>query len=202
MPPSYDSRMSFGVDETALDARLAEFEQGLFGAGENVAGLLFSEEAAVHHVLRSENDAAEDGLILDDADIAVEVRNVRQAVVEGDEVAEAVAGFELVELHQLVGDGDAVDALAAILEFAHAAEDEAMLLQAEIVGFERARDLDVEGVVEQDGAEHEAFGVYVGRGGLSRARCWQTWRSPRVTSRRRRRSPEFWVRILKPIRSA
>jgi hypothetical protein len=37
-----------------------------------------------------------------------------------------------------------------------------MLLQGEVIGLEGAGGLDVEGVVEEDGAEHEAFGVYVG----------------------------------------
>ena len=91
------------------------------------SGLLLAEQAAVHHVLRGEDDAAQDGLVLDDADVAVEVGNLRQAVVERDEIAEAVAGFELVELHQLIGDGDAVDRLAALVEIAHAAEDAAVL---------------------------------------------------------------------------
>ena len=99
-----------------LTARIAELEQGLFGAGEDVAGLLLAHQAAVHHVLRGEDDAAQDGLVLDDADVAVEIGDLRQAVVERDQVAEAVAGFQLVELHQLVGDGDAVDFFAAILE--------------------------------------------------------------------------------------
>jgi hypothetical protein len=120
--------------QAALHAGFAEFEQGLLGAGQDRVGLLFPQQAAVHHVLRSEDDAPQNGLVLDDADVAVEVGDVGQAVVERHEVAEAVAGFELVELHQLVGDGDTVDAFPALLEFAHAAEDAAVLLEAEIVG--------------------------------------------------------------------
>ena len=110
-------------------------------------------------MLRSEDDAPQHGFVFDDADVAVEIGDVRQAVVERNQVAQAVAGFELVELHQLVGDGDAVDFFAALLQFAHAAEDAAMLFQAEVVGFERAGRLHVKGVVEQDGAEHEALGI-------------------------------------------
>ena len=36
-----------------------------------------------------------------------------------------------------------------------------MLLQAEVVGFERAGYLDIERVVHEDGAKDEAFGVEV-----------------------------------------
>ena len=85
-----------------------------------------------------------------------------QPVVERDQVAQAVAGLQLVELQQLVGDGDAVDALAALVQVAHALEDAAVLLQAEVVGLEGAGGLDVETVVEQDRAEHESLGIHVG----------------------------------------
>ena len=44
------------------------------------------------------------GFVLDDADVAIEVGDLRQAVVERDQVAQAVARFEFVVLHQLVGD--------------------------------------------------------------------------------------------------
>ena len=115
------------------------------------------------------------GLVLDDADVAVEIGNLRQAVVERDEVAEAVAGFELVELHQLIGDGDAVDLLAALLQLAHAPEDAAVLFQAEVVGLERAGGLDVEAVVEQNGAEHEALGIDIGGKTLLDGIAAQTW---------------------------
>ncbi len=125
------------------------------------SGLLLAHQAAVHHVLRGEDDAPQHGFVLDDADVAVEVGDLRQAVVERDQVAQAVAGFEFVELHQLVGDRDAVDAFAALLQLAHALEDAAVLLQAEVVGFERSGGLDIQAVVEQDGAEHEALGIDV-----------------------------------------
>ena len=81
-------------------------------------------------LLRGGDDAPQDGFILDDPDVAVEIGDLRQAVVERDQVAEAVAGFQLVELHQLVGDGDAVDLLAAFLQLAHAPEDAAVLFQS------------------------------------------------------------------------
>ncbi len=48
------------------------------------------------------------------------------------------------------------------VELAHAEEDAAVLLQAEVFGFERAGYLDVERVVHEDGAEDEAFGVEIG----------------------------------------
>ena len=66
--------------------------------------------------------------------------------------------------------------LAALVELAHALEDAAVLLQAEVVGLERAGGLDVEAVVEQDGAEHEALGVDIGGQSFLSCVVRQTWR--------------------------
>ena len=88
-----------------------------------------------------------------------DIQDLRQAVVERNQVAEAVVRFQLVEAHQLVGHRDAVDALAALVQFADAGEDAAVLFQAEIVGLQLAGGLYIKAVVEQDGPEHEALGV-------------------------------------------
>jgi len=45
---------------------------------------------------------------------------------------------------------------------AHALEDAPVALKAEVVGLERAGGLDVQNVVEQNRAEHESLGVYIG----------------------------------------
>jgi hypothetical protein len=49
------------------------------------------------------------------------------------------------------------------MQVAHALEDAAVFLKAEIAGLERAGGLDVEAVVEQDRTEHESLGVDIGR---------------------------------------
>ena len=101
--------------------------------------------------------ARQTGAVLDEADVAIEVGDLREAVVERNQVAEAVAGFELAEFHELVGDGDAIDVLAALVEIAHAAEDAAMLFEAEVVGLESAGGLDVEVFVRR-AVEDETVG--------------------------------------------
>ena len=52
----------------------------------------------------------------------------------------------------------------------HAEEDAAVLLQAEVVGFERAGDLNELRVVQQDGAEDESLGVQIAGSPFSSAR--------------------------------
>ena len=148
-----------GIEQAALDLGLAQLEEGFLGSGQNLVRRFLGHHAAVDHVLRGEDDAAQDGFVFDQADVGVDVGNLRKAVVEGYQVAQSVAGFQFAELHQLIGDGDAVDFLAALVHVAHALENAAVLLQAEIVDFERAGRLYVETVVQQNGTEHEPLGV-------------------------------------------
>ncbi len=174
-----------GIQQAALDLGLAELEQGLLGAGEDFVRRFLGHHAAIDHVLRGEDDAAQDGLVLHQPDVGIDVGNLRKAVVQGNQVTQAVAGFQLAELHQFIGDGDAVDLLAAFIDVAHALEDAAVLLQAEIVDLERAGRLYVEAVLQQNGAEHEALGVYI-RGQAFLGSVMRRHReSPRVAGRRR-----------------
>ena len=160
-PPWYSSITWRGLTSPLRDAILAQFEQRLFGARQDFVGVFFAHEAAVHEVLRGEDDPPQDGFILDDADVGVDIQDLRQAVVERNQVAEAVAGFQLVEAHQLVGHRDPVDALAALVQLAHAGEDAAVFFEAEIVGLEFTGGLYIKAIVEQDGAEHETLGIDV-----------------------------------------
>jgi len=76
--------------------------------------------------------------------------------------------FELIVLHQLLGQCDAVDFLSACVQLGHAEEDPPVLLQAEVLGLQRGRNLHEEGVVEQDGPENITFCIDVGRQTRSR----------------------------------
>ena len=148
-------------DQPGLDLRLAQLEQRLFGAGQNLRRLLVGVDAAVHQVLRGEDDLAQNRLVLDDADVAFDVERLRQPVVERDEVAQAVAGFELAAGHQFVGQRYAIDLLAALVDLGHAGEDAPVLLHAEVVGVERAGGLNEIGIVQEDGAEDKSFRVQI-----------------------------------------
>ena len=54
---------------------------------------------------------------------------------------------------------DTVDPFASLVQVGHSREDAAVLFEAEIVGLERSGGLNVEAVVQQNGAEHESLGV-------------------------------------------
>ena len=155
-----------GIEERIGRARVAQLEQTLFGAGQDLIGLVFGAQATIDQRLRSEDDAPQDGLVLDDPDVALQIGEHRQAFVQRYQVADAIHRFELILLHQLVGHGHAIDLLAALIQLAHAQEDAPMLFQAEIRGFERARHLDVQRRVHQNRAQDEPFGVQILRESL------------------------------------
>ena len=47
MPPSNSSRMRLRIHQRVVGARVAQLEQTLLGAGQNLVGLLLADDAAV-----------------------------------------------------------------------------------------------------------------------------------------------------------
>ena len=152
---------SSGVLRPLVRARFAQFEQRLFGARENLVRIVLGHQRAVHQLLRGHGDAPQRGLVAHDPDVAVEVRDLRQAVVERDQVAQAVHRFQLVIPSSSLASVTRSMLLAARMQFGHAREDAAMLLEGEIVVVQDARDLDETGIVEQHRAEDEPLGIDV-----------------------------------------
>ena len=148
--------------QALFGARFAELQQRLFRARENVARLFLGQQRPVHQVLRRHGDAAQRRFIAHDPDVAVQVRDVRQPVVERNQVTQPVHRFQLVVTHQLVRYRDAVDLLAALMQFRHPHENAAVLLDGEIVQPDHARDLDETRIVEHDRTEDESLGIDVG----------------------------------------
>ena len=139
-----DAAFETGEDLLGVDQRVAgrvspSFRRVSSAPARISSGSSSPDDAAVDQLLRREDDPPQGRLVLDDPDVAVEREDLRQAVIQRDQVAEAVDGLELVLLHQLIGDGDAVDALAAVGQVAHAQEDAPVLLEAEILRIEEAR---------------------------------------------------------------
>src|ERR1700682_1530765 len=139
--------------QSGLRLRIAELEQALLGARQNLLRILLAYHAPVHQMLGSENDPAENRLVLDDANVAVEIENPWQAVIQRYQIAEAIAGFQFVIAQQLIGERDAIDPLAAMIQLSHALEDTAVLFEAEIVAFDCAGYLNEVRIVHQDRAQ-------------------------------------------------
>src|SRR4029077_1672694 len=69
-------------NQPGLQLRLAQLEQRLFGAGQNLRWLFVRVDAAVHQVLRREDNLPQNFFVLDDPDIAFDVERVWQSIVE------------------------------------------------------------------------------------------------------------------------
>ena len=144
-------------------ARFAQLEQRLFGPGEDVRGVFFARQRAVHQMLRGDGDPAKNRLVPNDPGVAVEIGNLRQSVVERDQIAEPVHRFQFAETEQFVRHRHAVDLFVARVQFAHPPEDAAVLFEREILLHDHAGDFDETGIVQHHGAENKALGVYVDR---------------------------------------
>ena len=160
-PPGKLRDHRFGRRQFLARPRLAQLHQRLFGGRQNFVRLLFADQAAVDHRLRAEDQLAQRRLVLDDANVAVQVRDLRQPVVQRNQITQPVDRFELPLLHQLVRDRDAVDLFAAVVQVLHARENAPVLFEAEIFGLKRARDLQIQVVVQQNRAEHESLSVQI-----------------------------------------
>ena len=68
------------------------------------AGSSSRHQRAVHQLLRGNGDAPQRGLVAHDPDVAVEIRDLRQPVVERNQIAQAVHRFQFVVPQQFVGD--------------------------------------------------------------------------------------------------
>ncbi len=165
-----------GIGQRVLRARLAELEQRLFGIGQDLFRLVGAEEAAVDDLLRGEDQPPLHGVLLEDLDVALEVEQLREAVIERDEIAESADAFQLADLHQVVGKRDAVDFLAAFMQAGHPREDAPIGFEGEVVGLDGRGDGEKRLRLQQDRAQHEALGVQVRRqtfieGNITRRHC-------------------------------
>ena len=148
--------------ESFIVARLAQLQQRLLRALQNLGRIVLRHQRPVHQLLRSHGDPPQRRLVADDLDVAVEIRNARQPVVERDQIAQPVDRLQFVVAQQFVGDSDAVDLLAALVQLRHARENAPMLLQREIVVGDGARDLDEPRAIQQNRTEDEPLGIDVG----------------------------------------
>ena len=127
---------AIGADERVFIDGLAHLQQGFFGVGADNVGVVLADQGLVTQLLADENDVPQLRLFMNDADIAVKVNQLRQAIVQRDDVAESIDRFELALAHELVRKTDAVDTLTTLEEFSHAGENAAMLFEAEVLGLE------------------------------------------------------------------
>jgi hypothetical protein len=142
-------------------ACLPDSEQRLSGARQNIARGFLPEQGTVHGVLRNEDNAPQHGFVAHDRDVAFDVGDMRQAIVERDKVRPSVHRLQFVVALQLVRNGDAVDLLAALMQLQHPREDAAVLFELKIGFGDRRHDFHQTGIVQQNRAENKPLRIDV-----------------------------------------
>ena len=104
------------------------------------------------------------GFVFDDPDIAVDTRKPWEAVGERCDVSDAIAGLKLVVFLQLIDESQILNTFAPVVQFAHALEDAAMLLNVESSRRQGPGHLWQQRpfFVEQDRTQNELFRLDVG----------------------------------------
>ena len=88
--------------KSILGARCAYGEEGFFRFGEDVIGFIDTQEGLVHHALRCVDDLAKRRLLANDLDIAKDIQQLRQTLVQAHQVAKPASALKLGVPHQFV----------------------------------------------------------------------------------------------------
>ena len=150
-------------DEAVADLVVGDREDGVLGLVEDDVGLLLGLVGGRENLVGREDQAAERRLLLDDPRVVLDVGRARHAVDERGDVGRPADFVELAGAPELFLQRDEIDRVAALGELDHLVEDAPVRVAEEIA---RVDDLggEVEGVVvQQDGAEHGAFGFEIVR---------------------------------------
>jgi len=94
--------------------------QEALGRLENLLGWLGRLRALFHDPLAGEHSFAQRRFLPDDADVTLDVRNLRDSLIERNDIPQAVHGLELALPIQFVRHGDPIHPLAAIVQVLHA----------------------------------------------------------------------------------
>ena len=108
---------------------------------------------------RGADEAAQDGLALDDPGVLGGVDGGGRLVRQAGEVGAAADRFELVASLERLRHGDDVDRLAALEQLEDGRVDRGVGLPVEVLGSQELRDLDDRVAVDEDGAEHGLLGL-------------------------------------------
>ncbi len=148
--------------EAAGDAFLGDFKQRSFGGVEDLERLLTLVGRTRDGSGADVDELAQEGFVLDDADVFLNGDATRKTLSEGGKPRNAADGFDFLTAGELFADGDDVDHVVAVDEFAHAAEYALMRGKREVLGAQERGGFAVGMIVEQDGAEDGALGVQRG----------------------------------------
>ena len=151
------------VGEAALDGAVGDFGEADFYVVEDLGGVLGLVGGGGHALVEDAEELAEEGLVLDDADVGLDVGIARDAFGEEGEIGSAADGIELAALGESVHDGDEVDGVAEGQRSTMTAVDALVGVEGEVFGAELGGGVGDGDRVEQHGAEDGDLGLDGGR---------------------------------------
>ncbi len=153
--------MMDGMFMNALpNAVLGELEDGLLGASQHLFGFVGVLDGFGNRVLREVDQAAQQRLVANDADVVLDRRPVGHAVDQRRQIRNAANRFHLFAAVEFLDQRDHVDRTAALLQVAHARINAAVRVQRKVVRREVFGGLIVERIVQQDRAQDRALGFH------------------------------------------
>ena len=143
----------------ALDGGVGDLGEADLDVVENLGGVLGLVGGGHHSFVEDAEQLAEQALVLDDADVGLDVGITRDALGEEGEVGGAADGVELAALGERVHDGDEIDGVALRHEVDHDAVDALVGVEREVFGAELGGGVGDGDRVEQHGAEDRDLGL-------------------------------------------
>ena len=152
--------------EAALDGGVGDVGETLFNVVEDGGGVFGLIGGGDHAVVEDAEELAEEALVLDDADVGLDVGVAGDALGEKGEVGGAADGVDLAALLKGVHDGDEVDGVAEGEEVDHDAVDTLVGVEGEVFGEELGGGVGDGDGVEEHGAEDRDLGLDGGGEGV------------------------------------
>ena len=166
-------------DEAVADLVVGDREDGVLGLIEDDVGLLLGLVGGRQNLVGREDQVPERRLLLDDPRVVLDVGRARHAVDERGDVGRAADLVELAGSPELLFERDQIDGVAALGQLDHLVEDAPVRVAEEIVRVDHLGGEVERVVVQQDRAEHGAFGFEIvrkrafGDGGVGHDRKWK-----------------------------
>ena len=150
-------------DEAVADLVVGDGEDRVLGLVEDDVGVFLRLVGRREDLVGREDQVPESRLLLDDPRVVLDVGRARHAVDERGDVGRTADLVELAGSPELLFERDEIDRVAALRQPDHLLEDAAVRVAEEIGRVDHLGGEVEDVVVQQDRAEHRAFGFEIVR---------------------------------------
>ena len=152
-------------DEAVADVVVGDREDRVLGLIEDDVGLVLGRVGGGQNPVGGKDQAPQRRLLFDDARVMLDVGRTRHAVHQRRDVGGAADFVEIARSPELLLERDEIDRVAPLDQPDHLVEDAAMRVAEKILRVDHFRGEVERVVVEQNRAEHRAFGLEIVRKG-------------------------------------